>query len=212
MATRPTLVLGTKNKKKAEEMVDLFQPLGIEVQTLSDFSDTVDVVEDGVSFAENAALKANQQARHLHHWVLGEDSGIVVDALDGAPGIRSARFAGEHASDEANNQLLIESLADVPFAKCTAHYTCHMSLADPEGRIQAESESYCHGRIRRTPAGQNGFGYDPLFEIIEYRRTFGELGPEVKRVLSHRARATAALLPQLRKLLRNGQWPTVTTR
>jgi XTP/dITP diphosphohydrolase len=142
-------------------------------------------------------LKASQQAIHLGRWVLADDSGLEVDALGGAPGIRSARYATCNATDAANNDRLIAVLADTPLTCRTARYVCHVAVADPTGAIRAESHDVCHGRIRSEPAGTNGFGYDPHFEIIEYHRTFGELGPAVKRALSHRSRALRAILPQL---------------
>ena len=206
MSDKPRLVLGTHNQKKGEELARLLAPLGIEVLTLSAFSNSIEAIEDGDTFAANATKKAVQQARHLNAWVLGEDSGICVDALDGAPGIYSARFAGPDATDKKNNQYLLEKLGDLDLLQRTAFYVCHMTLADPAGNVRAESEANCRGRIRLQPAGQFGFGYDPLFELIEYHRTFGQLGPAVKSVLSHRARATAALLPQLRRLVERGEW------
>ncbi len=136
----------------------------------------------------------------MAHWVLGEDSGLVVDTLGGAPGVFSARFSGPGATDESNNRLLLEKLAGMPLEKRTAHYVCHATVSDPQGQIRAESEGYCHGRIRFQPAGAGGFGYDPLFEIVEYRRTFGELSSTVKAALSHRARAIRALIPRLLEL------------
>jgi XTP/dITP diphosphohydrolase len=201
MADAPLLILGTGNRKKGLELAQLVAPLAIRVRTLADFPDATDVVEDGASFAANAMKKATEQARHLGHWVLGEDSGLVVDALRGAPGIYSARYAGEHATDEANNQRLLAELADVPLARRTAHYVCHATLADPGGAVRAEAECECRGRIALAPRGTGGFGYDPLFEVVEYHRTFGELGPAVKACLSHRARALRELLPQLPALL-----------
>jgi len=166
----------------------------------------IEVIEDGETFAANAAKKATQQARCLGHWVLGEDSGLSVDALGGAPGVLSARYSGEDASDESNNQYLLEQLGDRPPAQRTAHYTCHMTLSDPQGGIRAESEAYCRGRIRHEPAGNAGFGYDPLFEIVEYHKTFGELGPAVKGLLGHRGRAMRMLLPMLVALARSDAW------
>lgn len=200
------LILGTGNRKKAIELTELLAPHGFLLQTLADFSDVLNVVEDGDSFAANAALKATQQAQHLGHWVLGEDSGLVVDALDGRPGIYSARFAGPQATDDENNRLLLEELADVPDHQRTAHYVCHMTLSDPTGQVRIESEAKCHGRIRREFSGSGGFGYDPLFEIIEYHRTFGDLDGVVKQVLSHRARAMHRFLPQLLTLIHRGAW------
>ena len=191
------LVLGTRNRKKGAELAALLAPYGFEVVTLADIPGAIDVVEDGDTFAANAALKATEQARHLGRWVLADDSGLEVDALGGAPGVFSARFAGLNASDEQNNAELVKRLGNMPLEKRTARYVCHVTLADPTGAIRAESHAVCQGRIRFEPAGSNGFGYDPLFEVIEYHRTFGELGPHVKRALSHRARALRAILPQL---------------
>src|SRR4051794_25478264 len=183
------LVLGTHNRKKGIELLELLGPWGFRLITLADVPNSIEVEETGETFAANAALKACEQARHLKRWVLGEDSGLAVDALKGAPGVYSARFSGPNATDERNNQLLLEKLGDLPLERRTAHYVCHATLSDPDGNIRAESEGYCSGRIRHAHAGAGGFGYDPLFEIVEYHRTFGELGPAVKAALSHRARA-----------------------
>jgi len=199
--TRVTLVFGTGNRKKGLELAELFEPIGITIKTLVDFEKKQDVVEDGTSFAENAAKKACQQAVFLEEWVLGEDSGLSVDYLNGAPGIYSARFSGENATDEKNNELLLEKLSGIPREKRTAHYTCHMTLSDPHGKIMAESEGICSGIILNNPLGTNGFGYDPLFEVVEYHKTFGELDSTVKKVISHRARAARQLIPQFRALL-----------
>lgn len=204
---RPILVLGTGNKKKRLELEELLAPLGLELKTLAEFSNALEVVEDGNSFAENGALKASVQARHLGHWVLGEDSGLAVDALGGAPGIYSARYAGEPCDDEANNRKLLGELADVPLEKRTAYYVCSAALSDPAGNIRATSEGRCHGRIRFEASGSGGFGYDPLFELPEFHRTFGELGGALKSTISHRARAMRLLIPQLAALLQSGTWP-----
>lgn len=204
------IVLGTHNAKKRAELESLLGPHGFTIRTLDEFSDAIDVVEDGDTFAENAAKKACQQAIHLNAWVLGEDSGICVDALGGAPGIYSARFAGENATDEDNNRLVLEKLSKVPREKRTAFYVCHMTLSDPQGNVCIDSEATCQGILRTEAAGSGGFGYDPLFEIPEYHQTYGELGPSVKSVLSHRARASRRFVPQLLKLrasLRNAQQP-----
>ncbi|HYW80437.1 MAG TPA: non-canonical purine NTP pyrophosphatase [Thermoguttaceae bacterium] len=198
------LVLGTANRKKGLELVELLAPVGVELRTLADFPNAIEVVEDGTTFAENAALKAVEQARHLGHWVLGEDSGLIVDALDGRPGVFSARYSGPDATDASNNELLLKELGETPTARRTARYVCHMTLSDPEGVIRAESEAYCHGRILNEPHGTGGFGYDPLFEIGEYHRSFGELGSVTKACLSHRARAAGQLLPQLFPLADRG--------
>jgi XTP/dITP diphosphohydrolase len=198
------LVVGTRNRKKGAELQELLVPWGLVVATLDDFPEAIDVVEDGDSFAANAVLKATQQARHLGQWVLADDSGLEVDALDSAPGIYSARFAGKNSNDDENNALLLERLSGTPLEKRTAHYMCHVALADPQGTVRAESHDVCHGRIRFERAGTNGFGYDPLFEVVEYHRTFGELGPAVKRAISHRSRALRAILPKLQVLIAPG--------
>ena len=206
MSTPRMLVLGTTNVKKGAELVELLRPCGLELCTLVDFDQALDVVENGDSFAANAALKATQQARHLGRWVLGEDSGISVAALGGAPGVFSARYSGENATDESNNQQLVNALAETPLEKRLAHYTCHMALSDPAGEVRASAESYCHGRIQFTAAGNAGFGYDPYFEVLEYHKTFGQLGEKVKSVISHRARAIRQLVPKLQRLVLDGSW------
>jgi XTP/dITP diphosphohydrolase len=194
------LVLGTHNRKKRAEMESLLALHGFALRTLADFPKAIEVVEDGDSFQANATLKAVQQAVHLQHWVLAEDSGLEVDALGGAPGIFSARFAGLGATDAANNARLLEKLSDVPDEKRTASYVCHMTLADPTGRVHMDVEAYCRGRIRTSPCGDGGFGYDPLFEVLEYRRTFGEMSGALKSLISHRARASAMLLRELQSV------------
>jgi XTP/dITP diphosphohydrolase len=205
MASPWHLVLGTHNRKKGVELAELLQPHGFKLRTLPDFPQAIVVEETGTTFAENARLKAAVQARHLGEWVLGEDSGLSVDVLDGAPGVYSARFSGANATDESNNAQLLAALAAVPLERRTAHYTCYAALADPQGTIHLEHSDQCRGRIRLTHSGSGGFGYDPLFEIAEYHRTFGELSPAVKAVLSDRSRALRSLLPKLLLLARS--WP-----
>ena len=203
----PMLVLGTNNRKKGIELAELLTPYGITVKTLADFDRKIDVIEDGATFIENARKKATELARFLGEWVLGEDSGLSVDALHGEPGVYSARFAAmdasENADDVANNRLLLQRLGDLPLEKRTAYYTCTAVLADPTGMIHAESEGRCGGRIRFGGTGTNGFGYDPLFEVVEYHRTFGELCPAIKRCISHRARAMRLMIPQIVGLRRD---------
>jgi len=206
MSPRPRLVIGTANRKKGQELAALLAPVGLEVQTPADYPQTLAVEETGETFAANARLKAAQQAGHLGRWVLADDSGLAVDALNGAPGVFSARYTGQDATDRSNNQRLLEELQSVPVEKRTARFICCMALADPSGQIRAESEGHCCGRITFEPRGTSGFGYDPLFEILEYHRTFGELTPAVKSVLSHRARAAEHLIPQLMALVDAGEW------
>jgi XTP/dITP diphosphohydrolase len=191
------VVLGSRNAKKIGEMHELLSPHGIEIVGVSVFPHVPEVVEDGDSFAANAEKKAREVAQVLGHWVIAEDSGLCVDALRGAPGIYSARYAGVQGDDAANNDKLLRELDAVPTEKRTAFYVCSAALADPTGVIRARSEGRCHGRILREFHGQNGFGYDPLFLVPEYHQTFGELDPAVKRHISHRAKAFERLIPQV---------------
>ena len=205
MSSKPLLVLGTSNRKKALELARLLVAVGLELRTLAEFPEAIDVAEDGDTFAANAALKAVGQARHLGRWVLAEDSGLMVDALDGAPGVFSARYSGPGATDQSNNRLLLERLTRVPIEQRTARFACHMTVCDPSGAVRTESEAFCRGRILFAPRGTHGFGYDPLFEIVEYHRPFAEMGPLVKSHLSHRARAAGLMVPKLVKLVDSGQ-------
>lgn len=202
-ASPPLLVLGTTNPGKLRELVALLDPFGIACRSLREMPGAVEVDETGGTFAENAALKATQQARALSAWVLAEDSGLVVPALGGAPGVHSARFSGpappdaRDTTDERNNQLLLERLAGFSGRDRAAHYACHAALADPTGRIVAVAEGACRGQIATARRGAGGFGYDPLFIVPEYHRTFGELSGAVKAVVSHRARALRAMIPRI---------------
>jgi XTP/dITP diphosphohydrolase len=199
------LILGTANRKKGLELADLLRPVGARLRTLADFPSTFRVVEDGDTFAENARLKAAGYAKTLSRWVLADDSGLLVDALGGEPGVFSARYAGPAATDDANNCLLLDRLKDLPLERRTAQFVCHIAVADATGEIRAQSEAACRGRILFEPRGQSGFGYDPLFEVVEYHRSFAEFGLRVKAVLSHRARAACRLIPQLVQLADAGE-------
>jgi XTP/dITP diphosphohydrolase len=199
------LLLGTTNRKKGMELADLFRVVGVELRTLADFAVDFEVAEDGETFAANARLKAIGYAKHLGQWVLADDSGLLVDALDGRPGVFSARYSGPNATDATNNRLLLEQLGDLPLEERGAQFVCHIAVSDPNGEIQAESEAACHGRILFQPRGEHGFGYDPLFEIVEYHRSFAELGLRAKAYLSHRARAACRIIPDLQRLVDTGK-------
>lgn len=198
-----TVVLASRNRKKTGEMADLLAPLGIELRCAIDYPDIPEVVEDGVTFAENAVKKASQTARHVGQWTIGEDSGLSVDALGGRPGIYSARYSGPEATDATNNLKLQQELAGVPPERRGAAYTCSVALSDPSGTIRLHAEDHCRGRIINEPRGENGFGYDPYFLILEYHQTFGELSSAVKQRLSHRARAFAMFIPEMMRILRS---------
>jgi XTP/dITP diphosphohydrolase len=202
------LVLGTTNQGKVRELIDLLEPFCLGCVSLAGLPAAVDVEETGDTFAANAALKAAAQAVALRRWVLAEDSGLVVPALGGEPGVRSARFSGDDPGvgrdvvDRRNNALLLERLAKAAGRDRAAHYACHAALADPSGAIVAVSAGTCHGIIADTPAGAGGFGYDPLFVVPEYHRTFGELPATVKALISHRARAMRMILPAIVRAIR----------
>src|SRR3954464_12190180 len=159
----PVLVLGTRNRKKCAEIVEILGDLGLDLRDLSHFPDAPDVVEDGTTFEENARKKATELARHLNHWVLGEDSGLVVPALNGRPGVYSARYAGKQGDDAANNVRLLAELAPLPDDRRAAYYVCSVVVSDPSGEVRATAEGRCHGVLTREARGTGGFGYDPLF-------------------------------------------------
>jgi XTP/dITP diphosphohydrolase len=195
---QPLIVLGTRNRKKREEIVAILGDLRLEFGDLTQYPDAAEVVEDGTTFKDNARKKASEVARAIHQWVLGEDSGLVVPALNGRPGVYSARYAGKQGDDSANNARLLAELAPLPDDRREAYYVCTVALADPQGEVRIVTEGRCHGVITHELRGNGGFGYDPLFLIPEYHRTFGELSPRVKHALSHRARALAQLRSWLR--------------
>lgn len=178
----------------------LLEPLGFRLLSLAQLQDPIEVEETGATFLENARLKAAQQAIHLGQWTIGEDSGLCVPALEGAPGIYSARYSDPGATDERNNDKLLVELADKRHDQRRAFYVSTIALSDPGGNIRIEAEGQCWGRILTQRRGQGGFGYDPLFEIAEYHQTFAELGPTVKSVLSHRARALRKFIAGLSSL------------
>ena len=197
----PVLVVGTRNPKKREEILEILGDCGVELRDLTQYPDAPEVVEDGATFEDNARKKAVELARHLHEWVLGEDSGLVVPALNGRPGVYSARYAGKQGDDDANNARLLAELAPLPDDRRGAYYVCVAVLADPTGDVKAVAEGRCRGVIVKDLRGTGGFGYDPLFLVPEFHKTFGELSARVKHALSHRARALARLRPALRKAL-----------
>ena len=199
------IVLGSRNPKKLKEIIEILGDLqaeGLEFADLTRFPQAPEVVEDGSSFEANARKKASELAIALGQWVLGEDSGLVVPALHGRPGVQSARYSGKHGDDAANNAKLLAELSPLPEDHRAAYYVCSLVLADPQGQIQSVVQGHCHGMITRELRGSGGFGYDPLFLIPEFHRTFGEMSACVKHSISHRARALDQLRPILKKLNR----------
>ncbi len=200
----PRVVLATRNAKKCREMAELLADLPLEVVAVTEFASAPVVAETAGSFVGNATLKATLTAAALGEWAIGEDSGLVVPALGGAPGVDSAWYAGVHGDDAANNAKLLREMAHLRGEQRDAYYVCVAVLADPQGRVVASVEGRCYGRIAESLHGQGGFGYDPLFIVPAYQRTFGELPPQVKQQISHRAQAFARLRPVLIEKLCGG--------
>ena len=190
------LLVATKNQGKMREIRELLKDLDIKITSLADYPHCPKIEEDGKTFAQNALKKAVTIAMYTKKLVMGEDSGLEVKALGNRPGIYSARYSGEKATDRKNNLKLIRELKKVPLKKRQARYRCAAALVDANGIIDVVSGS-CSGIITMKPYGKNGFGYDPFFLIPKYNQTFGQLPPEVKAKISHRAKA----LKKLRKSL-----------
>ena len=192
-------ILATNNMKKLAEMQRILSPLGINVVTAKMFGKQLeDVEEDGKTFEDNAKLKARAACKEMNMPAIADDSGLCVDYLDGAPGIFSARFAGEHGNDEKNNDLLLEKLDGVPLEKRTAHYVCAICCTFPDGReIVVRGE--CNGVIGFERDGHEGFGYDPLFLVDG--KAFGRYTAEEKDKISHRGNALRLLTKELEKII-----------
>jgi len=199
------LLIATKNLGKVKEIVQMLQDLGLdlEIKTLKDFPEIEAPPETGKTFFENALIKAKYYAEKTGLLVLADDSGLEVDALNGAPGVYSSRFAGPDATDEKNNQKLLELLKDVPLEKRTARFVCVMVCYHPSGKY-LKTEGTWEGRIAFSPRGNYGFGYDPIFLVKElnYEKTAAELPIEVKNQLSHRGKALKALKEKFPEFLK----------
>ncbi len=205
-----TLVLATRNPGKLREIRQALGELPVRVVGIDELSaELPEPDEHGDTFAENARDKARYYARAMGHWCLADDSGLEVDALGGEPGVRSARYAADACPpdaprdriDRVNNARLLERLADVADADRTARFVCALALADGEGNVLIESRGTVEGRIGHRPAGENGFGYDPLFHVPSLGCTTAELPPDEKNAISHRGRAVRQFADQLRELL-----------
>lgn len=194
------VIIATKNQGKAKEFARMFQPLGFEVKTLLDFPEIKDVEETGTTFEENAILKAETISALLNRMVIADDSGLAIDALDGKPGIFSARYAGEEKSDEANMNKVLEELANVPDNERQARFYCALAVASPMQETFTVLGT-CEGMILREKRGSNGFGYDPIFFAVEKGKAMAELAPEEKAQISHRAHALRKLESELPSLL-----------
>ncbi|TEU21335.1 MAG: XTP/dITP diphosphatase [Anaerolineales bacterium] len=182
------LLVATNNPGKVREYEALLKGLPLTLTYLVHEGIDIEVKETGSTFAENARLKAAAYARASGLLTLADDSGLEVDALGGEPGTRSARYAGQGASDEDRYRLLLSNLEGVPWERRTARFRCVIAVARPQGEVRT-AEGTCEGVIAFEPKGDHGFGYDPVFYVLEYGQTMAELEPEVKNRISHRARA-----------------------
>lgn len=186
------LIVATSNRGKLKEFAAMLEPLGFELASLADYPELAEVVEDGASFAANAQKKAEEISKQLQLPVLADDSGLVVDALAGAPGIYSARYAGDPRSDSRNIEKLLNDLKLVPPAKRAARFVAALALAIP-GQETLIVEGTCEGVIATAPAGSEGFGYDPVFYLPERKQMMAELTADEKNKISHRANALQKL-------------------
>ena len=195
------IIIATKNKGKAKDFEALFGPLGYEVLTLHDVAEDMDVEETGTTFEENALLKATALAERLQTMVIADDSGLEIDALDGRPGIYSARYAGEEKSDEANIVKVLKELENVADSNRTARFVCAIAVASPSNE-PITVRGTCEGVIARERRGSNGFGYDPIFYVPSENRMMAELSGEEKGAISHRGNAIKKLSVKLPELLK----------
>jgi XTP/dITP diphosphohydrolase len=195
-----TLLLATSNPHKLEEFRAIFSDMPLKLLSLNDLQLNIEVEETGITFAENAELKARTYAQSSGMLTLADDSGLEIDALGGAPGVQSARYLGLQISYEERFRRILEQLKGLPMEQRTARFRCAIALAEPSGYTRIV-EGVIEGVIADSPRGKNGFGYDPIFYLPELGKTFAELAPEHKNHISHRARAAQSA----RKLLED--WP-----
>lgn len=190
----PEIVVATKNEGKVRELKELLAKLPVQLKDLNEFPNIVEPEETGTTFSENAVLKAQSYALQTGIWSLADDSGLEVEALGGAPGVFSARYAGENATDQDRIAKLLRELNETQNPNRRARFVCAMTLADETGKIKFLTEGVCEGKIALSPSGANGFGYDPIFIPANFEQTFGELASDVKQKLSHRAQAAQNII------------------
>ncbi len=190
--TMKNLIVATSNRGKLQEMQEYLTGLNWELKLKPP---EIEIEETGQTFRENAILKASQVAKRLGEWAIADDSGLAVSALNGSPGIYSARYG---ATDQDRINRVLRELGENENRK--AQFICAIAIARPDGSIALEREGICQGEILKTPQGTQGFGYDPIFYVPSYQQTFAQMTPELKRDISHRGQAFATLLPQLKDL------------
>ncbi|PEI87480.1 non-canonical purine NTP pyrophosphatase [Bacillus pseudomycoides] len=194
MGNMEHVVVATKNIGKVREFAELFERFDLEVKSLHDFPHIEEVEETGETFEENALLKADSLCKQLNSIVIADDSGLIVDALNGNPGVRSARYAGEQKDDQANIDKVLTGLDGISMEKRTARFYCALAVAFPEENKESVIvNGTCEGKILEQRRGENGFGYDPIFYVEEYKRAMAELTSDEKNEISHRGRALRKL-------------------
>ena len=191
------LILATRNKAKIQEIKSILQDLHLEILSSADFPDIPEIIEDGKTFSANAIKKAETVCTYTHLPALADDSGLEIDALGGNPGVLSSRFAGPECNDVKNINKVLDLMKDIPESRRQARFRCVIAFAQP-GETTQTREGECRGTISTEPRGSAGFGYDPIFLVPEYNKTFAELGEGVKNRISHRSRA----LTSAKKLMR----------
>lgn len=182
------IIVATKNKGKIKEIKEALKGIDAKILSIDEIGLEIEIEEDGRAYSENAVKKALDVARRTGKTALSDDSGLEIDALNGKPGITSSRFAGINADDRERNLKILEMMKDAPHGKRWARFRCVIAVAEPNGKSYT-CEGVCEGEIAESIRGDKGFGYDPIFIVHEYGKTFGELGPEVKDKISHRAKA-----------------------
>jgi len=195
------ILIATKNAGKIKELGGLLESLPVQLRSLNDFPKTIEPEETGATFVENAVLKAKSYAQQTGGWALADDSGLEVEALNNAPGIFSARYAGATATDKERIEKLLKELDGIE--NRAARFVCAMAVADETGEIKFVAEGVCSGKIALAASGEGGFGYDPVFIPDGFSATFGELSGEIKQQISHRARATLKIIQYLRGIYAN---------
>lgn len=196
---RPTLLIATKNAGKIVELERLLADRSIELRSLNEFPRVVEPEETGATFVENATLKAEYYARQTNLPSVADDSGLEVEALGGAPGIFSARYAGKDATDAERIEKLLKEMRETGSENRRARFVCQMAFADETGAIRFTATGVCAGEIAFSPVGGGGFGYDPIFVPDGFSQTFGELSVDIKQQISHRARASVKIIEYLRR-------------
>jgi len=190
------LIIATGNEDKVREIDEILEGTGFEAISMKQAGYSPDIVEDGKTFEENALKKAMAVHELSGEYVMADDSGLCIDALDGAPGIYSARFCGEDSTYEEKFKKIFEMLADVPEEERTAQFVCAIAVVKPDG-TSFTVRGECRGVLHEKPAGENGFGYDPIFYVPEFGMTTAQMDPEVKNSISHRGRALRAMVEKL---------------